>query len=148
MSYRDLEHENAKRCPNCDGPVTFMHVLYEIRHHSGWHHFCKNCGDVGYLRDPPKDARTRMLETLTKMKMQLLTIAENGNRWPLESEHRRVVRFSDLKDPKPEEWKSGQRDAFHALWKHYCDLEAQAIELELIDGPIAVAPEHEDAIPF
>ncbi|WP_095589276.1 hypothetical protein [Actibacterium ureilyticum] len=148
MPRYDQDHEDAKRCPHCDGPVTFMHVLYEVRYRSGWHHFCKSCGDLGYLPDPPKDAATRMRETLTQMKRQLLWISENGNRWPLNSEHRRIVRFSELQNPRSDDWKDGQRLAFDTLWHHFCALEAQAIELGVIDGPIPVAPEQEDQIPF
>ena len=100
------------------------------------------------LPDPPKTDQELMLEYLTKMKKRLARMAENGNRWPLDSDMRKVVRFSELQDPPSDEWKRGQSDAFNALWSVYCDLEAKAIDMGLIEGRIELDPQEDEAIPF
>ncbi|MCG3267163.1 hypothetical protein [Yoonia sp. I 8.24] len=82
------------------------------------------------------------------MKKQLAWISENGNRHPLNDESRKFVRISELQHPKSDDWKRGQSDAFNHLWPIYCRLEAQAIAQGLIDAPIQLAPDEEDAIPF
>ncbi|MGP3699448.1 hypothetical protein [Rhodobacter sp. NSM] len=142
------DHEQSKLCPHCGGSTTFLHMLKEPRHESGWRHICKTCGDVGHIPDPPKTDQELMLEYLTKMKKRLARMAENGNPWPLDSDMRKVVRFSELQDPPSDEWKRGQFDAFNALWSVYCDLEAKAIDMGLIEGRIELDPQEDEAMPF
>lgn len=145
---RDHERENAKRCPHCDGTTTYLHMLKDSWEDSGWRHICRTCGDLGRLPDPPKTDQEAMLEHLTKMKKRLAWISESGNRWPLDSETRKFVRMSELRNPPDDEWRRGQSDAFQSLWPIFCQIEARAIAMGLIEGPIELDPIEQDAIPF
>ena len=136
----DRAHENAKRCPQCGGAVRFLHVLMKVRRNSGWRHHCARCGDMGYIPDPPRTDEEMFLEHLTQLKTRLMALHQNGNPLPPDSERRRVVRMSELRNPPSDDWKRGQADAFDALWSTYCELEARAIAMGLVEGRIEPPP--------
>lgn len=47
----DWEKEKAKTCPHCGGITAFAHWKMKDPDESGWQHFCKNCGGLGWLPD-------------------------------------------------------------------------------------------------
>lgn len=87
-----------------------------------------------------------ILATLTAMKKRLAWIAENGNRWPRDEGP--VVKLSDVRNPRDDEWRKGQSDAFDALWPLFLELQAEAVRRGLIEREIELDSDETEAIPF